>query len=547
MARSRGPAEVGFPGTLTGADRPPTLDASLRPNRCLPRARADGGAARARGPTALKIAFATPELQSLVRATSLAEVSESLARTLRQEGADIRVFLPWTLDLNSAPLAELKQVGEVRVRDGQGKQPVQLHTGLLGDLPIVLLDHPQLLRTRHPYAAEEGPYPDNWRRYALYARAVLESLPLLGFEPEVLHCMDWTTGLIPVLREIEYATKQPDHPAAKAGTFFAVHNLALQGGFEREILPHVGLPHRIFQHVHGVELAGKVNFLKAGCEFATIVGVNSPSQALRIQETDRGYGLEDTFRRRHKELVGITNGVDYRAWDPSNDPLLPQTFSTRDKELNGKRKCKASLQAALGLDNGPRVMLAAVIGRFDADSGFDLLAEVMTSILERNVEVVLMGSGKHDILERVRTMETTFAGRCRLIEGYNASAAHTLLGGADLLIQPSHFHSSNSLVAIGMRYGVVPLIYAQSGLDDTVADYEKDKRKGTGFTFGRYTGEGLLEGVDLARKAYKEAAEWRGIVHHCLKQDFSWQASAREYLKAYRRVTRRTKSQVIDD
>ncbi len=411
----------------------------------------------------------------------------------------------------------------------------------------VLVDHPQLLRNRLPYAEEDGPYADNWRRYALYARAVLESLPLLGFEPEVLHCMDWTTGLIPVLRELEYATKQPDHPAAKAGTFFAVHNLALQGAFEREILPHIGLPHRIFQHVRGVELAGKVNYLKAGCEFATILGVNSPSQVERIQGTDRGYGLEDTFRRRHKELVGLTNGVDYRAWDPSNDPLLPQTFSSKDKELNGKRKCKASLQAALGLDNGARVMLAAVIGRFDADSGFDLLAEVMTSILERNVEVVLMGSGKHEILERVRTMETTFAGRCRLIEGYNASAAHTLLGGADLLIQPSHFHSSNSLVAIGMRYGVVPLIYGQSGLDDTVFDYEKDKRKGTGFTFSRYTGDGLLEGVDLARKAYKEAAEWRGIVHHCLKQDFSWQATAREYLKAYRRVTRRTKSQVLDE
>ncbi|MBI5365326.1 MAG: glycogen synthase [Planctomycetes bacterium] len=482
-----------------------------------------------------------------MRATSLAEVSESLARTLRQEGADIRVFLPWTADLNTSSLAELEHVGEVRVRDGQGKQPVQVHTGLLGDLPVVLLDHPQLLRNRYPYAAEEGPYPDNWRRYALYSRAVLESFPMLGFEPEILHCMDWTTGLIPVLREIEYAAKQPDHPAAKAGTFFAVHNFALQGSFEREILPHIGIPHRLFQHVHGVELAGKVNYLKAGCEFATIIGVNSPSQSERLQGTDRGYGLEDTFRRRHKELVGITNGVDYRAWDPSNDPLLPQTFSSKDRELNGKRKCKASLQAAMGLDNGARILLAAVIGRFDADSGFDLLAEVMTQILERNVEVVLMGSGKHDILERVRTMETTFAGRCRLIEGYNASAAHTLLGGADLLIQPSHFHSSNSLVAIGMRYGVAPLIYAQSGLEDTVIDYEKDKRKGTGFTFTRYTGEGLLEGVDLARRAYNEAAEWRTIAHHCLKQDFSWQASAREYLKAYRRVTRRTKSQVIDD
>jgi len=188
-----------------------------------------------------------------------------------------------------------------------------------------------------------------------------------------------------------------------------------------------------------------------------------------------------------------------------------------------------------------------VIGRFDADSGFDILAEVMTSVLERNLEVVLMGSGKHEILERVKTMETTFTGRCRLIEGYNVNTAHTLLGGADLLILPSHYHSTNALVAIGMRYGVVPLIYAGSGLEDTVIDFEKDARHGTGFTFRAYTGDGLLEGLDAARKVYKEASDWRSLVMRCLKQDFSWQATAHNYLKAYRRVTRRVKAVPVED
>ncbi len=495
----------------------------------------------------MKIAFVTPELQSLVRRTSLGEVSESLSRTLRQEGADIRVFLPYSADLNVSPLAELKVCGDVRVKDGTGRQALTIHSGLLGDLPIVLVDHPQIIRAKHPYGDEDGPYPDNWRRYALFSRAVLESLPLLGFEPDIIQCMDWTTGLLPVIREVEYAARHPEHPASKAGTFFAIHNLAMQGTFEREILPHIGLPHRVFQHVHGIELNGKVNFLKAGAEFATIVGTHSPSHAQRIQETDRGYGLEETFRRRHKELVGITNGIDYRTWDPSNDSLLPQTFSVRDKELLGKRKCKASLQSSLGLDSGARVPLAAVIGRFDADSGFDILAEVMTSVLERNIEVVLMGSGKHEIIERVKTMEGTFTGRCRLIEGYNVNTAHTLLGGSDFLILPSHYHSSNALVAIGMRYGVVPLIYSGSGLEDTVVDYEKDPRRGTGFTFRAYSGDGLIEGLDAARRVYKEPGEFRALALRCLKQDFSWQATAHNYLKAYRRVTRRVKAVPVED
>jgi len=204
------------------------------------------------------------------------------------------------------------------------------------------------------------------------------------------------------------------------------------------------------------------------------------------------------------------------------------------------------LQQALGLDIGPRVSVAAVIGRLDADSGFDILAEVLTQVMERNVEVVLMGSGRHEILERVRTMEQTFTGRCRLIEGYQLHTAHTLLAGADLLIMPSHFHSSNALAAIGMRYGVVPLIYAQSGLDDTVVDIETNPRQGTGFVFRHYSGDGLLEGVDAMRKVYKDATEWRSIVMRCLKQDFSWQTTAQNYVKAYRRVARRVKSRTED-
>jgi starch synthase len=144
-------------------------------------------------------------------------------------------------------------------------------------------------------------------------------------------------------------------------------------------------------------------------------------------------------------------------------------------------------------------------------------------------------------------METTFTGRCRLIESYNAGAAHALLGGADFLIQPSHYHSSNALCAIGMRYGVVPLIYAGSGLEDTVVDVEKDVRHGTGFTFKNYSGDSLLEGLDAARKHYKEASDWRLIALRCMKQDFSWHATAENYIKAYRRVTRRVKSSAVQE
>lgn len=486
----------------------------------------------------MKVAFVTPELKPLVQRTNVAEIADSLPRALSNAGADVRIFLPMSVDVPQ----EFRDSARLVARVLLPKDPTEFEIleGRHEGIPVYLFGEPKLFATRHPYGNDEGPYPDNWRRYASFARAVLESLPLLDFHPDVLHCLDWTTGLVPLLRDIEYKQRE-GHPAAYAGTWFAANNLAMQGVFEREVLPLIGLPHSVFKNSEGLELAGKVNFLKAGCEFATIVGTHSPRHAERIQQQDRGYGLEETFRRRSKELVGISNGIDYATWDPSKDPLLPQPFSKDDKDLTGKRKSKATLQQSLNLDLGARIPLAAMIGRFDADSGFDLAAEMLTPILERNVEVVLMGAGQPEITKRFKTMETTFGGRCRVIDGYNHNTAHALMGGADFLLLPSHYHPGHSLAAIGMRYGVVPIVYAQSGLEDYVVDARVDEKKGTGIFFEHYTGEGLLAGIDDARKIYRDAASWKELVMRTMSQDFSWENTANEYIKAYRRVTRRVR------
>ena len=490
----------------------------------------------------MRIAFITPEFQSLVRRTNLASVAESLAKALAQARQDVRVLIPWTRDLDTMALGELSERAEVRVPDGTLTQTFRILEGRLGELPVYLFDNEPFFGSRHPYGSDEGPYADNWRRYALFAQAVLQSLEALPFPADILHCMDWTAGLVPVFHRIQYVDEKPDHPTAQAGTYFAIHNLAMQGIFEREILPHIGLPHGIFRHIEGLELGGKVNFLKAGAEFGTVIGTHSQGHALKIQERDRGYGLEDTFQRRKKELVGINNGIDYQAWDPATDSVLPANFKPSDKELNGKRKCKAALQAALKLDSGPRTPIACSIGRWDADGGFDLVAEVLTEILERNVELIVMGQGSQEMSQRLMTCEGAFVGRMRVIEGYNGHTAHMMMGGSDILLLPSHYQPANPLFAIGMRYGVVPIVYDHSGLEDVVIDYASDKRHGTGFQFTPYTGDGLMEAVTECVKTYRDAAKWKQLVKRCLNQDFSWEASAAEYLKAYRRVTRRVKA-----
>ncbi len=487
----------------------------------------------------MKVAFVTPELQSLVRRTQLAEIAEQLPQTLLQEGVDVRVFLPWFADIEVEALTGLEKRGEVTVPDAEETCTLAVHTAKLGQLPIVLIDHPTLFRERHPYGGNNGPYSDNWRRYAIFSRAVLESLQVLKFSADILHCLDWTSGLIPLIQELEYIDQRPEHPAARAGSYFAIHNLAVQGAFEREVLPKIGIPHRYFRAIEGVEHGARVNFLKAGAEFATIIGTHSESQVERMQMIDGAGGLETTFQRRRKEIVGVLSGIDYRAWDPSTDPLLAGNYS--EKELGGKKRCKSTLQNGLKLDHGPRTPLVTIIGRFDADSGFDILAETLTPILERNLELVLMGPGQTEILDRLRTVEQTFAGRCRVIEGYHVGTAHTLLGGSDILLLPSHNHASNTLTAIAMRYGTIPVVYKKSGLEDTLVDWNDDKRRATGFMFERYASDSLLDGVDAARALYKKPTDWKRIVTRAMRQDLSWQESGRNYLKAYRRVTRRVR------
>jgi starch synthase len=497
----------------------------------------------------LKVAFITPELHSLVRRTNLASVAQDLARALRAANADCRVFLPRTVAVEASKMTELETVATVQIPDGDSVLPFDVRRGDLDGLPVYLIEQPALLGSRHPYGDENGPYLDNWRRYALFSRAVLESFPALDFAPDVIHGLDWTFGLLPLFHKLHYLDRakgrtpgvesDKEHPAERAGTFFSIHNLAMQGAFEREVLPRLGLGHELFRQVEGVELGGKVNFLKAGAEFATVLGTLSPSHALKIQERDRGYGLEDTFQRRKKELIGIHNGVDYAAWNPRTDPLLAANYGPNDKELLGKKKCKADVQAALQLDVDPKALLACHIGRWDADSGFDLLAEVMALVLEHDVELVAMGAGGEEVTRRLRTIESTFVGRLRVIEGYDAAAAHRLMAGVDVLLLPSHYQPSNPLFAIALRYGVVPIIYGESGLETTLPSVETDPAQGLGLHFAPYTGDGLLDAVMRASALHKQPAEWRKLVKRCLSQDFSWEATAAEYLKAYRRVTRR--------
>ncbi len=491
----------------------------------------------------MNVALISPEFYSLARRTNLASVTESLARALAFEGAKVCLFIPRCASMDENLLRGATEAGRITIKDFEfGDTEFRILHLTVAGIPTYVFDNEKWFNKHNPYGNEEGPYEDNWRRYALFSQAVLEGFAVVDFKPAVLHCMDWTTGLIPVYHHIKYAATESDAPVAKAGTWFSIHNLAMQGVFERDILPRIGIPHSEFKSENGVALDGKVNFMKAGADYATVIGTHSGAHAERIQLQDRGHGLERLFLRRKKVLAGISNGIDYAAWDPSKDKILSANFSAADKDpIKSKLKCKSDLQKALGLDNGPRQPIASLIGRWDADSGFDLLANRFPDILERGIQLVILGTGPPELTAKLKNLESTFKGRCKIVEGFTPHITHQLMGGSDIMILPSHYQPTNPMYAIGMRYGVVPLVYERGGLDDKIVSMAASKT-GTGFTFDPYTGDAVLEALEECLTLYKDTTGWRRLVKRCLAEDFSWGKTAREYLLAYRGVTRRARA-----
>jgi len=387
------------------------------------------------------------------------------------------------------------------------------------------------------YEGPRGDYPDNYLRFSLLSRAALECAAATDMRPAVVHAHDWQTGLVPVyLRE-----RFRNHPAfAGVGTVFTIHNLAYQGIFGREVLPALDLPWDVFTG-EGLEFWNNISFLKAGVNFSEIVTTVSRRYAQEIQTTEQGFGFEGILHRRAGVLVGIRNGVDTVVWNPETDALLPAAFSADD--LAGKAKVKQALLARAGLD-GPGQWARPIIGmvsRMVDQKGLDLiLAAVNTGALQAlDASFVILGTGTPLYEGMWRELAAAHPDRFAATIGFNEELAHLIEGGADIFLMPSRFEPCGLNQMYSLRYGTVPVVRATGGLDDTVQDVDEATGEGTGFKFKAHTTEAMMEALHRALAWYARPAAWRRIQVAGMDQDYSWEASAREFLAVYERARER--------
>jgi starch synthase len=484
-----------------------------------------------------KILFVASEAHPLIKTGGLGDVVGSLPVALASLQADVRLLLPAYHDA-VARAGKLKNVAQFSV-EGLAS-PIRLLEGRLPGTPLItwLLDFPAAYdRPGNPYLDSYGlPWPDNAMRYALLARAAV-ALALgrtrVKWRPDVVHCHDWQTGLIPAL-----LAQERDHPA----TVFTIHNLSYQGLFSYDTFTALDLPASLWS-LDALEFYGQMSFIKGGLAFADRLTTVSPTYAREIQALEFGDGLDGLLRRRADRLTGILNGIDNKAWNPARDQFLAQRYSVR--RLQDKLPNKIALQQELGLPVEPRTPLIGMVGRLVQQKGIDLILETLPKLMHRSIQLVQLGSGEASYEEALRAQAARYAGRLAVRIGYDERLAHLIEAGADIFLMPSRFEPCGLNQLYSLRYGTIPIVRRVGGLADTVTDATEENLKAgtaTGVTFEEPRAGALLAAVDRALALRKNTRRWHKIMRTGMRQDFSWHHSAAEYLRLYKQALRITQS-----
>ena len=397
----------------------------------------------------------------------------------------------------------------------------------------ILVDVPELYDREALYGVGNVDYPDNARRFAFLARAALEFAGRSDQRWDVLHAHDWQGGLAPVYLKTLFAS----HPhIATVASVFTIHNLAYQGLFPAELMPALDLGWDLFTP-EKLEFWGQISFLKGGINFSDKITTVSRKYAAEIQTVEYGSGFEGVLRRRAADLVGITNGIDQDVWDPARDRFVPQLYSAAD--LSGKRTAKQEVLRSFGLSTSETTMLRPLVGmisRMVDQKGFDLLADAADELPGLDATFVLLGTGDPRYEKLWTGLALRYPDRIGVRIGFDERLAHLIEAGADIFLMPSRFEPCGLNQMYSLRYGTVPVVRATGGLHDTVKDYDPRTGAGTGFTFQEYTSAALLRALRRALDTYRKPAQWQRLQAEGMRQDHSWDASAREYVKIYERA-----------
>jgi starch synthase len=477
----------------------------------------------------MHIAFAASECVPFSKTGGLADVVGALPPALAALGHEVTVYLPLYRQTHLANAKTILRSVTVPFDDRYRFCSI-VDGGVHAGVQFYFVDYPPYFDRDSLYGTAAGDYRDNAERFALFSRAVLEASKFLG-RPDIFHCHDWQTALVPILLRTVYL----EDPAFQdVGCVFTIHNMGYQGLFPPEILPLLMLPWDLFT-ISKLEFYGNVNLLKGALVFADYVTTVSRKYSQEIQTAEYGFGLEGVLRSRSATVTGILNGVDYSEWSPETDKYIVARYSAQD--LGGKRECKQDLLREFGVAAAdPARPVIGIVSRFAAQKGFDLIAQIMDRLAREEMIVVALGSGDREYQDLFVRLNKQFPQKIAVRVAYDNALAHKIEAGADMFLMPSRYEPCGLNQIYSLKYGTVPIVRATGGLDDTIENWDERTRRGTGFKFSEYTGEALLATIRTALQVFPERPSWETLMRNGMAKDFSWNASAREYVRVYERA-----------
>ena len=474
----------------------------------------------------MNVLFATGEARPFAVSGSLAEFAGALPKALCAGGCDCRVILPLYADIPQYLRDMMHFITDFGVDLAGKKQYCGLFSADYSGVTFYFVDNEYYYRRSGIY----GHYDDG-ERFAFFSRAVLEAIPCMeDFSPDVIHCNDWATGLIPVYLTAFY---HHDRRYSKIRTVYTIHNIQYQGSFELFAAGEVaGLPENKRTLV---EYNGRCNFMKAGIDQSDAVSTISPTYAKEILSPWNGFGLDKVLMERKYKLAGIMNGIDTESYDPMNDPNIEKTYSEED--LSGKVADKMALQKEIGLEQRPDVFLVSVVCRLIDRKGVDLITAIGERLLDNmDLQLVILGRGENKYEDYFHRLQEKYPGRVCAVTSYLPPLARRIYAGADVLLMPSKSEPCGIAQMNALRYGTVPVARETGGLRDSVHDLSEPG--GNGFTFREYDAEALYMTLERAYEVFQTPEEWQKLVSRAIRYDFSWHQTAAAYQQLYRAVLR---------
>jgi starch synthase len=475
----------------------------------------------------MNIFFISSEVAPFVKTGGLADVASSLPPALAAEGHDVRVVLPLYAAIGDQWRSQMTFVKYFYFRLGWRSSYCGLFQLQRGGITYYFVDNETYFKRNGLY----GHYDDG-ERFAYFSRACIEIPEQVDWTPDILHANDWETALVPIYL-LEARKTHPHLTHAKS--VYTIHNIEYQGRFGRSILEDVfGLDASYFNETM-LSFYGDVNLMKGAIYAADQVTTVSPTYANELQYSFYAHGLEGVVLANRDKFTGILNGLDMVANDPATNQVIAAPFSADD--LSGKAKCKADLQRELGLKEDPDAAIIACISRLVGHKGYDLITNVFSRMMQKNVQFVVLGTGEWGFEEFFRNAQKQYPGRVSANIKYAAALSEKIYAGADIMLMPSIAEPCGLTQMFAMRYGTVPVVRLTGGLKDSVPSYDHSTGEGLGFTFHNINADDMLGAINRALELYNDDREaWETLQKKGMTTDFSWDKSAQEYLAVYQKL-----------